>query len=154
MRQGCSLSPLLFALAVGPFLTVVRANPNIKGQTVGTMEQKLSAYADDDLFHLTDPLVSLPMKELQLFGTVSNFKNNYTKSEILPITLPSSLATNLQQAFPFTWANNSLTYLGIKLTDQTDAIHAKFHSFARLHSQGLTGLGQDCFYLDGAHQYY
>lgn len=57
-----------------PFLRVVRANPNIKGMTVGTMEHKLSAYVFDVLFHLTVPLVSLPklMKELQLFGLVSN----------------------------------------------------------------------------------
>lgn len=109
------------------FLRVVWANPNIKGVTVGTMEHKFSAHADDILFHLTDPLVSLPnlMKELQLFGMVSNFKISYTKSEILPITLPSTLTANLKETFPFTWANSSLKYLGIRLTDQTGTLYTQ-----------------------------
>lgn len=90
-RQGWLLSPLLVSLAREPFLRPDRANPNIKGVTVGTMEQKLSAYVDDILFQLTDPLILLPnlLRERQLFGLVSNFKINYNKSEVLPITLPS-----------------------------------------------------------------
>lgn len=68
-RQGCSLSLHIFALTLEPLLNMIRLKPNIKGLSVGTMEQKLSAYADDILFYVADPLTSLPkiMAELQTF---------------------------------------------------------------------------------------
>lgn len=116
-QQGCS--PLLFALILEPLFWNVRTNPDIKGITVRTTKHKLSAYADDVLFHLIDPLVSLPnlMWELQTFGRLSNFKINYSKSEVLPITVLESLASPLREAFPFMWAKSSIKYLGIQLTD-------------------------------------
>lgn len=49
------------------------------------MEHKLSVYADDILFYVVDPHVSLPnlIGELSAYGEVSNFQINYAKSEIL-----------------------------------------------------------------------
>lgn len=75
MRQLCPLSPLLFALVVEPLLCTLRASKDIKGLQVGNMEHKLSTYADDVLFHLSDPLILLAnlMKELKHFGSLSNF---------------------------------------------------------------------------------
>lgn len=57
-RRGYPLSPLLFALVLEPLLRKVRSN--IKGMHVGSLEHKLSAYADNVFFHVLDPLVSLP----------------------------------------------------------------------------------------------
>lgn len=93
-RQGCP--PLLFTLAVEPYLRVIKANLNIKGVTVGTMLISSRPTQMILYFHLTDPLLWLPnlMQELQLFGSVFNFKINYTKSQTLPITLPSTLTSN------------------------------------------------------------
>lgn len=64
------------------------------------------------------------MKELQLFGHISNFKINYTKSELLPINLPEALAANLRQAFPFSWAKYSIKYLGVQLTDRFKTLYS------------------------------
>lgn len=47
--------PLLFAMVLEPLLCKIRAKGDIKGLRVGNMEHKLSAYADDVLFHLADP---------------------------------------------------------------------------------------------------
>lgn len=40
MRQGCPLSPLLYALASEPLAVFVRADPEIKGLTLGPLTEK------------------------------------------------------------------------------------------------------------------
>lgn len=50
-RQGCPLSCLLFALVLEPLPWKIRAIPNIRGIPVGYSEHKLSAYADNVLYH-------------------------------------------------------------------------------------------------------
>lgn len=46
-RQGCLLSPLLFALALETLAAMVRASPAIIGFHRGERVDKLSLYADD-----------------------------------------------------------------------------------------------------------
>uniref|UniRef100_A0A8C5MQZ0 Reverse transcriptase domain-containing protein n=1 Tax=Leptobrachium leishanense TaxID=445787 RepID=A0A8C5MQZ0_9ANUR len=41
-RQGCPLSPLLFTLALEPFLAAVRDSPDIRGLRVGPTEHKIA----------------------------------------------------------------------------------------------------------------
>lgn len=59
MRQGCPLSPLLYALASEPLAMSVQANPEIRGKT-----EKISMYADDILLYLATSGPSLQGRTL------------------------------------------------------------------------------------------
>lgn len=82
-RQGCPLSPLLFALCVEPLAAAVRKNPNIHGVPVRGRDFKLALFADDIILTLTQPRISLPNlhAELDLYRSLSGYKINASKSE-------------------------------------------------------------------------
>ena len=81
-RQGCPLSPLLFVLSLGPFLAKIRKNVDIEGVKTEEEEHKLSAFADDVLFYLVNPITSIPKLLIlcKQYGEISNFKLNVTKT--------------------------------------------------------------------------
>lgn len=46
-RQGCPLSPLIFALTLEPLISAIRGHINIKGIVSGQKEPKLLLYVDN-----------------------------------------------------------------------------------------------------------
>lgn len=52
IRQGCPLSPLLFALCIEPLAATISSCPDIFGVNIRSKEFKISLYADDVLFGL------------------------------------------------------------------------------------------------------
>uniref|UniRef100_A0A803JJA9 Reverse transcriptase domain-containing protein n=1 Tax=Xenopus tropicalis TaxID=8364 RepID=A0A803JJA9_XENTR len=116
-RQGCPLSPTLFILVMETLLARIRNCPDISGIIVASKEYKCAAFADDLLLFITKPTISLPnvISLMKDYGNLSNFKVNYTKSEILNINIPNKAMSNLKQNFPFKWADPSIKYLGIKI---------------------------------------
>ena len=83
VRQGCSLSPLLYVLCLEPFILKVQNNINIKGLKVpgSPLEIKISVYADDNTAILIDDVsISHFFKNVKLFESISDSKVNYTKS--------------------------------------------------------------------------
>lgn len=114
-RQGCPLSPLLFAIAIEPFAVALRHSSAIKGIVGSGIEHKVSLYADDALIYISDPLSSITelLTLLQKFGRISGYKVNLQKSELMPVT---SIDRTLIDLGPFKISSNKFKYLGIWIT--------------------------------------
>lgn len=104
-RQGCPLSPLLFAIAIEPLAIWLRSEENFEGISRQGTVHKLSLYADDLLLYVSNPSTSLPviLEILKQFGQLSGYKLNFGKSESFPINnlvgkLPNHVA-------PFKWVD-------------------------------------------------
>lgn len=127
-RQGCPLSPLLFALTMEPFQHLFRADPSIHGIQIPTLlEQKVAAYADDMLFFVSQPHISLPrlLKAFENFGTNSNFKINLQKSEAMNISLPNRVTDLIRPNFSFMWSGDCITCLGAKILCNLANVYAR-----------------------------
>lgn len=114
-RQGCPLSPLLFAVAMEPLALALRQSPNIKGILRAGLEHKISLYADDTLLFISDPCSSIPqlLSLLSVFGKMSGYKVNIQKSELMPI---SSMYERHVMSSPFKVNINKIKYLGVWIT--------------------------------------
>ena len=113
-RQGCPLSPLLFALALEPLAEAIHRDPDFPGIQVGSSCHKLMLHTDDALVMMpTEPERSPPalFKTIKLFSKLSGYKVNWAKSEPLPLT-PYCPKT-LFQPGDFTWPQSGIKYLGI-----------------------------------------
>lgn len=83
VRQGCSLSPLLYVLCMEPFAHRIRTDPMIKGIPLpGTQEQcKICQYADDTNVFVSDiQSVRKILIFIELFELVSGAKLNKQKT--------------------------------------------------------------------------
>lgn len=112
-RQGCPLSPGLFALAMEPMAVLLRATPGIRGITRGPLQEKVSLYADDTLLHLRDDGTSLQeaLSVINRFGKFSGICINWGKSILFPLragSTPSQTDGQLSRVSQF-------RYLGVEI---------------------------------------
>ena len=114
-RQGCPLSPLLFAVAMEPLTLALRQNIDIKGIQRAGLEHKVSLYADM-LLYMSQPLSGLPklMTLLTEFGKISGYKVNIQKSELMPIGDGASRMS--LGSIPFKISPKKFKYLGVWVT--------------------------------------
>lgn len=116
-RQGCPLSPLLFALAIEPLVEAIRTNPDIHGLTTADKQHKITLYADDVLLFLTRPEISTRnlIEVINKLSVFSGYRINFSKSEAMPL---GSLKQKpkIPSPFPFKWSPTGFVYLGIYIT--------------------------------------
>uniref|UniRef100_A0A3P9JVJ3 Reverse transcriptase domain-containing protein n=1 Tax=Oryzias latipes TaxID=8090 RepID=A0A3P9JVJ3_ORYLA len=127
VRQGCPLSPLLFALALEPLAETIRMQAEVKGISLGNMEHKIALYADDIILFLTLPKQSIPttLKAFNKFSSISGYKINLAKSEAMPLGGLSK--ADVPNDFPFKWTVGGLLYLGVKMSpDLNDMLKLNF----------------------------
>lgn len=129
-RQGCPLSPLLFALAIEPLAIALHECQQIVGVTRRNAIQKVTLYADDLLLYISNKQISLSpaLTLLENFGRISGYKLNLHMSELFPINMVDK---QLQFSnIPLKIVKNKFTYLGFCITHQHKQLFK--HNFGML----------------------
>ena len=87
VRQGCSMSPLLYTLILEPLLESIRQDKEIEGIKIpGGGEQKCKAFADDTIMLITkDSSITTIITRFEEYGEASGNKINIAKTSIMNI---------------------------------------------------------------------
>lgn len=114
-RQGCPLSPALFALAMKPIAEALRISPKIHGLRVGWLEERVALYADNLLLFLNDAGASLQgaLSIMNTFSAFTGLRVNWHKSQFFPVD--EGARSSSYPSLPLQCVDH-FTYLGIVIS--------------------------------------
>uniref|UniRef100_A0A803SUI6 Reverse transcriptase domain-containing protein n=1 Tax=Anolis carolinensis TaxID=28377 RepID=A0A803SUI6_ANOCA len=119
-RQGCPLSPTLFAIVIEILANMIREDTNIKG--IGREGRyKICLFADDTLLSLENPIEQLKRIETHLteFGEVTGLQVNWNKSEILLFNYTKEEEERIREGgLCRIKIKKSIKYLGINISNE------------------------------------
>ena len=115
VRQGCPLSPYVFILCAEVLATTIRKANEVKGITVGSIECKLSQYADYTTLILDGTQKSLERSFviMEKFGEASGLQVNCEKTEALGIGSKKGSNQIICSDKNLKWADGKVKALGV-----------------------------------------
>jgi len=125
IRQGCSLSSLLFNIVLEILAKAIRTEKEIRGIQIGKEEVKLSLFADDMILYIENPKDSA-RKLLELineYGKVAGYKINIQKSLAFLYTNNEKIEREIKETITFTIAMKILKYLGLYIPKETKDLY-------------------------------
>lgn len=140
VRQGCSLSPLLYILTLEPFLRKMMNDKDIQGLSIpgATHTLKYTAFADDiNTFFTTEKSIKQTLHLSYLYSQVSGSKLNLTKTKGIWL---GKWSTRSDHPFGISWIDSHKLY-GIyfgnvdKSYDNWNRIFQKFIKSLNNHRQ-------------------
>ncbi|WVZ62403.1 hypothetical protein U9M48_012159 [Paspalum notatum var. saurae] len=123
VRQGDSLSPLLFVIAMdclSRLITGAVCAGALQQMELPQVKHHCSLYADDViLFASPTPHEALALKQLlHTFGTASGLTANLNKCSVTPISVPCEELSEIADTLGYTVVDFPIIYLGLPLSSK------------------------------------
>jgi hypothetical protein len=120
MRQGCSLSPLLFNIVLEFLAREIRQEHEIKGIQIGKEEIKLSLFVDVMVLcqkkKKKKNSTKKTLRKHKLFWQSSRIQINIQKLIAFLYNNNEQTEKEIRETIPFIIASKNIKYLGINLT--------------------------------------